>query len=543
MSGVAGRTDYSAWDRKASSLLEEVDQDDEREKEEAKIALGLDGKYARSEADAEERKKAKDLRHAKRVLDNYREREGQIMQTFGKLLDRPDDDETKSEARIVRLTRDRMDAGKRVVTICDTTGSSQKDMIVLTQDLSHLESKMNTEAKLIPKENPDDAENEVKEQPTSQPRTVYGLIKLFITNVHNCTIAIRCKLISGTVELSHCTNVIVRVEKETTVATLQVDLCDEISIQFHDAPSGKNTNLPGATTLYWGDDKDDRIFHAGVKQMKIQVLRDGFVETECTCDYIKDGAMGVGNATPEESQFVTSVVNGELHTEQVVRHGSTTGQNARAMTQRELDQERERREKAASMAVSMAEDMIKIVDKDGNEVVKKELVTSTDPVEDVIEEVYTSMSKSDINAIVAECEQNKTRGNEAFAAGEYGQALLLYTLALDKADELPDKDVPGDRQLFPRHIVLANRSAAFLKLGDHEKALNDATKAQNLNPTYVKGIFRRGLALHAMGRYQEAIEALAAAYKLEPKNKQIKEALQFAEVRMTQEMRKRMGEL
>ena len=170
-------------------------------------------------------------------------------------------------------------------------------------------------------------------------------------------------------------------------------------------------------------------------------------------------------------------------------------------------------------------------------------MTSTDPVEDVIEEVYTSMSKSDINAIVAECEQNKTRGNEAFAAGEYGQALLLYTLALDKADELPDKDVPGDRQLFPRHIVLANRSAAFLKLGDHEKALNDATKAQNLNPTYVKGIFRRGLALHAMGRYQEAIEALAAAYKLEPKNKQIKEALQFAEVRMTQEMRKRMGEL
>jgi tetratricopeptide (TPR) repeat protein len=261
------------------------------------------------------------------------------------------------------------------------------------------------------------------------------------------------------------------------------------------------------------------------------------------CDYIKDGAVGVGNATPEESQFVTSVVNGELHTEQVVRHGSTTGQNARAMTQRELDQERERREKAATMAVSMAEDMIKIVDKDGKEIVKKELVTPTDPAEEVIEEVYTSMSKSDINAIVAECEQNKTRGNEAFAAGEYGQALLLYTLALDKADELPDKDVPGERQLFPRHIVLANRSAAFLKLGDHEKALNDASKAQNLNPAYVKGIFRRGLALHAMGRHQRSeIEALAAAYKLEPKNKQIKEALQFAEVRMTQEMRKRMGE-
>ena len=220
---------------------------------------------------------------------------------------------------------------------------------------------------------------------------------------------------------------------------------------------------------------------------------------------------------------MTSLVNGELATEEVLRQGSTTGQNARAMTKRELDQEREKREKAASMAISMAEDMIKVVDKDGNDVVKKEGLQPIASTEEDIEEIYASMSKSDIEAVVAECNQNKTRGNEAFAAGEYGQALLLYTLALDKADELPDKDAKGDKQLFPRHIVLANRSAAFLKLGDHEKALKDGTLAQELNPTYVKGIF-------------------AAAHKIEPKNKQIKEALQFAEMRLTKEMRKRMGD-
>jgi len=56
----------------------------------------------------------------------------------------------------------------------------------------------------------------------------------------------------------------------------------------------------------------------------------------------------------------------------------------------------------------------------------------------------------------------------------------------------------------------------------------------------VKGVFRKGLALHAMGRYREAIDALAKAQKVEPKNKQIKQALQFAEVRLHQEMRKRM---
>ena len=542
MSGIAGRTDYSAWDRKVSSLVEEVELEDSAEHEVAKKALGLDGKYASSQADAEERKKAQDLKHAKAVLDNYRTREGQIMQTFPHLLDRPDGSETPAEANVVRLTRDHVHAGKRVVTICDTTGSSQKDMIILTQDLSHLESLMNNTPALVPKVNPDDAENDVKDQPAAKQRTVLGLIKVFISNVHNCTIVLRCKLISGTVELSHCTNVVVKVEKDATVATMQIDLCDQISIQFHDAASGKNTALPGHPLLYWGDDKDDRIFHAGVKQMKVEIFRDGFVEAKCVCDYIMDGAKAVGNATPEETQFVTSLVNGELATEEVLRQGSTTGQNARAMTKRELEQERERREKAASMAVSMAEDMIKVVDKDGNEVVKKVGVQPTLSMEEDIEEIYASMSKSDIEAVVAECDQNKTRGNEAFSAGEYGQALLLYTLALDKADELPDKDAKGNKQLFPRHIVLANRSAAFLKLGDHEKALKDGTMAQQLDPTYVKGIFRRGLALHAMGRYQEAIISLAAAHKIEPKNKQIKEALQFAEMRLTKEMRQRMGD-
>ena len=61
-----------------------------------------------------------------------------------------------------------------------------------------------------------------------------------------------------------------------------------------------------------------------------------------------------------------------------------------------------------------------------------------------------------------------------------------------------------------------------------------------LQPSYVKSAFRKGLALHAMGRFHEAVPTLGAAHRIEPKNKQIKQALQFAEVRLQQEMRKRM---
>jgi len=92
-----------------------------------------------------------------------------------------------------------------------------------------------------------------------------------------------------------------------------------------------------------------------------------------------------------------------------------------------------------------------------------------------------------------------------------------------------------------------------LKLGHHEKALEDAEQCIKLDPTSVKGHFRRGkptvviccccllfvvarglnrtlgLSLHAMGRYGEAVVALQKAKDLDPGNKQISAALQVSE--------------
>ncbi|CAB9500393.1 unc-45 homolog A [Seminavis robusta] len=556
-SGKAGRTDYGKWDKVTADLVAETEDEEKKEIEEQKKALGLDGKYARSAAEAEERKKAQEVLKAKETLERYQNREKQVMTEFKNLLGPPPTDtnnkngfaeEVKTgEPSIVRISRDMVDAGKRVVTVADTSGNSLSDCIVLTQDLSHLESKMAANAanpNLKPKSYEGDAENEVVEEKQPKHRIIYGLIKAFFSNVHNCTIHIKCKIISGTIELSHCKNVNIQIHKDATVATIQADLCEDITIDFKDAPSSKNTAiLPGQPKLYWGDDKDDRIFHAGVKAMRVRVFRDDFMESETVADYLKDGAEQVGNATPEEFQFVTSVVDGKLITEKVIRVGASTGRNVRAMTQREMDEEQVTREKAAAMAIEKAEEMIRFEQKNPNSGNKKK---SPNPdakniEDDAVEEIYASMTAGEIKLIVDECEQNKTRGNEAFQAGEYGQAILLYSLSLDKSDELPDKATPGAKQLFRRDLVLSNRAACFLKLGQHEKALDDAKRAQEIEPTNIKAIFRRGLSLHAMGRYEEALPILAEAHKMEPKNKQIKQALQFAEVRMTQELRKRQG--
>jgi len=58
-------------------------------------------------------------------------------------------------------------------------------------------------------------------------------------------------------------------------------------------------------------------------------------------------------------------------------------------------------------------------------------------------------------------------------------------------------------------VALSNRLVCSLKLGHHQKALADGTEAKLLNPMYVKVIFQRGLALHAMKQYRNVIPMLA----------------------------------
>lgn len=119
-----------------------------------------------------------------------------------------------------------------------------------------------------------------------------------------------------------------------------------------------------------------------------------------------------------------------------------------------------------------------------------------------------------------EIEKERTTGNDCFRRCEYGQAAVHYTLALDS--------MIGQ----PKSIVLANRAACFLKLGEPEKALVDATAAIELDPHYCKAHFRKGLALHALHRYKEALPALGKARDIEPKNSQIHDAIRFAEMRL-----------
>ena len=151
----------------------------------------------------------------------------------------------------------------------------------------------------------------------------------------------------------------------------------------------------------------------------------------------------------KEQQFVTQLVDGKLLTERIVQG---TSKRLVGTTLRELERE-------GASATTVAEEQ------------------------------------------AADAEREKLAGNQAFQKREYGQAAVHYTVALER---------PAFASGRPRAVVLANRSACFLKLGDHGRALEDAAAAAGFDDTYAKAHFRRGLALHALGRYREALPELSS---------------------------------
>lgn len=109
------------------------------------------------------------------------------------------------------------------------------------------------------------------------------------------------------------------------------------------------------------------------------------------------------------------------------------------------------------------------------------------------------------------------QSNTACQAGDFQTAVTLYTDAL---------------QLDPtNHILYSNRSAARLKQGQFNLALQDATRARELCPTWPKAYFRQGVALQCLARHGEALAAFSAGLAQEPQNSQLLSALVEASVK------------
>jgi len=112
-------------------------------------------------------------------------------------------------------------------------------------------------------------------------------------------------------------------------------------------------------------------------------------------------------------------------------------------------------------------------------------------------------------------EDAKKLGNDALQKGDTQAAIDHYSEAI-KYDHA-------------NHILYSNRSAAYVKLSNYHKALEDALKTVELKPDWSKGYSRVGLAHFYLREFQKAIAAYNKAIELDPANEQLKKDLVEAE--------------
>jgi tetratricopeptide (TPR) repeat protein len=79
------------------------------------------------------------------------------------------------------------------------------------------------------------------------------------------------------------------------------------------------------------------------------------------------------------------------------------------------------------------------------------------------------------------------------------------------------------------HVLLSNRSAAFMGMGQWQAAFEDARFVCELAPQWAKGYSRMGAALSALGKYADSVQAYRMGVQLEPQNEQMRESLREAE--------------
>ena len=100
-------------------------------------------------------------------------------------------------------------------------------------------------------------------------------------------------------------------------------------------------------------------------------------------------------------------------------------------------------------------------------------------------------------------EAEKTKGNEAMAAGDAAEAIGHYTSAI---------------KLSEKAAYLGNRAAAYMKLKDFRSALKDAQRAKELDPGYLKAYYRVAKAQEALGNLLAACCELTILVRKAPDN-------------------------
>ncbi|XP_064870804.1 sperm-associated antigen 1-like, partial [Oncorhynchus nerka] len=99
--------------------------------------------------------------------------------------------------------------------------------------------------------------------------------------------------------------------------------------------------------------------------------------------------------------------------------------------------------------------------------------------------------------------REKDKGNEAFKANDYEEAVVYYTRSLS---------------VVPTVAGYNNRAQSEIQLQHWHNALNDCQKVLEMEPDNMKALLRRATVLKQQGNYQRAAEDLRNVLQTEPQN-------------------------
>jgi tetratricopeptide (TPR) repeat protein len=112
------------------------------------------------------------------------------------------------------------------------------------------------------------------------------------------------------------------------------------------------------------------------------------------------------------------------------------------------------------------------------------------------------------SASAAEIAELKQKGNAAFVRGSHREAIEHYAAAVHLATRANDDKTAA--------ILLANRAASRLKLGEYAAAREDASEAIARDPKYVKAYHRRAAARSGLKDFENALEDYEVIVRANP---------------------------
>jgi len=263
------------------------------------------------------------------------------------------------------------------------------------------------------------------------------------------------------------------------VHTLQVDLC-------------KGINLTYTHKTYLGS-----FVEAGVYDFNISFVDYPDLNFVSGFNILKDKHEGIND---KGDQFITRFIEKQLSTEKIIR--LENGFHTTEREKKDFDEQKDNDDKATEEQVRK---MLKLAGPTVGLPSENDVYAKSKEGKAELELQIKKEQKSNLR---------KNAGNNALTAKKNPEAVKCYTEAIDAWPE--------------NHVLYGNRSLAYYLSNEPKLSLADADKAIEMNADFVKGHFRRGVALLELKRYAEAVVSLTNAHDLSPKDEEISLALNKA---------------